>query len=159
MTEQDKLFYDEYFTRYGSPCSEVNRTIYFYMLGMEHMNTTGDIMRADKSAKEHIERFENYIRFLKLYRQELADTYNHLMTDRTFEVVKFTRERRCYGDKKVKYYLRFFTRYENGKESLNNTLIFEGTKRHEAIKEFNKYIKDHPDAIIEKDIEKGRWEK
>ena len=131
-----------------------------YFGNPEKLDDKKRIVDYDKSAAETIEECRKAIETLTAYRIALAERYNEIATTPTVPVVKLTREHGYYRDTKVYYYLRTYSRNVNtGKEIETSSTAYNGTERHQAIKDFESYIKAHPGIIAEKNIEKSRWEK
>lgn len=160
MTDEQNLFYNSHFTRYGSPTNEMNTDIRMYLPKPCTMLKPEDVVHYDCRAVEYIKALESYIEFMKLYRSDLVTRYNELMTEPFVEVVKLTREKRSWDKGKVYFYFGIYKRYLNSqKEVMISSKRYEGKQRREVIQMFNQYVKDHPAAVPKLDIEKASWEK
>lgn len=112
----------------------------------------------DKKAADVIAECQKAIETLTAYRIALAERYNELATAPTVPVIKLIREKRYQHN--VKYYIRFCSRnLDTGKDIETDVKVYEGSERHQAIKDFESYVKDHPGIIAEKSIEKSKWER
>lgn len=117
-----------------------------------------EIADSDKKAAATIEECQKAIETLTAYRIALAERYNELATAPTVPVVKLIREKRYQHN--VKYYIRFCSRnLDTGKDIETDVKVYEGSERHQAIKDFEAYVKEHPGIIAEKNIEKSKWER
>lgn len=160
MNEEQKVFYEKHFERYGSPSEEMNREFRMYLPKPDRIMKPEDIIHYDQSAAGYIYSLEKYIEFMKLYRADLVNRYNELMTEPFVEVVKLKREKRSYDGGKVYFYFGIYKRYlDSNKEVMINNTRYEGKQRREVIQMFHDYVKSHPAAVPEMDIEKARWEK
>lgn len=160
MTEEQKVFYEGHFRRYGHPAEEMNTEYRMYLPKPDRLMKPEDIAHYDQKAAEDIKALERYIEFMKLYRSELVRRYNELETEPFVEVVRLRREKQSYGQGKVFFYFSIYKRYINdGKETLISNKKYEGKQRREAIQDFDQYVKDHPSCVPEKNIEKKSWER
>ncbi len=160
MTDNDKMLLDEMFQRYGRSSKDAEFRITGYFTKAESINKTIDIQNEDKRAVRMIEELLHAVDQLNAYRLSLAERYNVLETAPTIPVVRLSRERNFYSDKKVYYYLCTLRRFVgSGVEVEESRRKYPGTERNAAIKDFHAYVKSHPGITAEMNIEKSRWEK
>jgi hypothetical protein len=159
MTDAEKILFSEFFTKYGSPTDETDKSVRLYITRPDKLDKLDRIEHADQVAAEKIAELEKCIDFLKIYRRELVTRYNEITTAATVPGVKLVRKRGYY-DKKVTYQLITYTHYvESDQDVTDNTETFKGTDRNIAIKTYKDYVKAHPGILAGMDIEKRRWEK
>lgn len=157
MTEETKKLFDNYFSRYGNPSTEMQRQFYLNFTRPDAIDDLKRVVSEDKYAARRIQEMQELIDFLKVYRVELADRYNHLLTDPYVIVIKLRREVN-WSDNKKYYWIEWFKRYtDTGKEVRTDFTKYDGKQRHQAIKDFDDYVKTHPGIVSEKNIEKGRY--
>jgi len=151
--------YQYFFTQYGQPSKEANEEFRIWLRRPDTLDKIEDVAKFDEYAAEHIEKLEEHIAILKMYRQELCKQYNQLATAATAPGIRLERERHYY-EKKVRYRITWYTHYiDSGKDVTNEYKLFAGTDRYLAIKEYKKYVKAHPGIIATMSIEKSKWER
>ncbi len=152
--------YESFFSRYGAPSDEGNAEIRLYYTRPEKIDTLDRIMREDQHAADSIHRLEQYIEILKHYRQELCKRYNELTTAATVPGVKLVRERQSWTGGKVLYRITWYTHYiDSGIDVTDRYEVYKGTERHQAISDYQGYVKSHPGILATMQIEKAKWEK
>lgn len=147
------------FTRYSYHSKDTaEHTINIFGIHPEKLHNQTDVLRRIDSTSKDIERLEKYIAMLTVYRMELVKRYNYLETVPTKTKIKLQRYKKYQG--KVYYYIIYYSiDLETGHEEETKRTTYAGTERKKAFEEFEKLCKENPTFIIEKDLEKGRWEK
>lgn len=145
----------EFYSRYGRPCDYADYTVNILVHRPGSMYDPERLLWEDENAARTIDELEGYLQQLKQHRQAIAERYQELATSPTVPVIRLERARRD----KVKFYLREFRQYADGKRLEISTKIYSGKQRHEAIAAYKAYVKSHPGIVAELDIEKGRWER
>ena len=152
--------YENFFNRCGFPSNESNAEIRLYYTRPEKIDTLDRIIREDQRAADSIQRLEQYIEVLKLYRQELCKRYNELTTAATVPGVKLVRERQSWNSGKVLYRITWYTHYiDSGLDVTDRFEVYKGTERYQAISDYRDYVKSHPGILSTMQIEKAEWEK
>ncbi len=141
--------------RYGSPSRDTEIKITDYLVHPDELNEANRVKYYDESAEKAIKAMKNAIEKLQIYRIALCEQYNFLTTAPTKKIIKLQRER-SYSNKKVYYYLQEIEKnILNNKETLINNTKYSGKDRKKALEDFDAHIKNNPDAIPVKDIEKN----
>lgn len=154
-----KQRYKDFFTRYGQPSDMSDSSICFYLRRPDTLDSTRQLADYDKEAAEYIEKLEQHIEILKMYRQELCKQYNILLTAATVQGVRLEREWDRWKNK-VRYRITWYTHYiDSGKDVTDTFKLFPGKERHIAIKEYKEYVKAHPGILADMDIQKAKWER
>ena len=150
---------DKFFTKYGQPHSIAEHTKHLFAYRATELHTQNDVMRQLKRADDDIKELEYYIECLKAHRVELVQQYNYLATSPTKNKIRLERKKNSWTNK-VNYFiihlvvnLNDLSEVESGRET------FEGKDRKQALERFEALSGEHPDYILEKDIEKARWER
>lgn len=152
--ERDKL-YNEYKFSFGSD-GYINKYIgYLHTFWPERVYDLGRLRDYDKEMSMRIKDLEKIIEDLKVFRRMYADRYNELCGMHSVPVVKLKR----YKDDYVTYTMTTCRRLDNGQEIEVKYKNYDGKDRRQAIADYEKYVKEHPGIIAEKDIAKGKWEK
>jgi hypothetical protein len=155
--KQAELFKD-FFTRYGTYEAETaEKTIHIWQQHPEKLYAQSDVLKYIESANKDIERLELTIAMLQAYKMELVKRYNYLETTPTRQKIKLQRYKKYRGN--VFYYIVFYTvDLTTGHEEETQRKTYKGAERKQAFSDFETICKGNPQAIIEKDIEKSRWE-
>lgn len=157
--EPQENILDSYFRKYGSPSEFAEHTLHLYSHRASGLHTEADILREMKRADDFIKDMQHYIECLKAHQAELVQQYNFIATSPTKNKIRLERRKNSWTNK-VNYHIIYFTvnlndysETESGRES------FEGKDRKKALDRFAELEAAHPDYILEKDIEKARWER
>jgi len=157
--EPQENILDSYFRKYGSPTEFAEHTLHLYSHRASGLHTEADILREMKRADDFIKDMQHYIECLKAHQAELVQQYNFIATSPTKNKIRLERRKNSWTNK-VNYHIIYFTvnlndysETESGRES------FEGKDRKKALDRFAELEAAHPDYILEKDIEKARWER
>ena len=162
MTAEQRTLIDQLFDSWRCQDGHRDYKITAYLCKPEKLDELSRVQDYDKSAARLIEECQKTIELMTAYRAALYERYNEIATAPTVPVVKLKREHRySYGKgNPVYYYLGVYSRNLNsGKDTQIESKCFEGKQRHEALKAFEDYKKNHPGIIAEKDIEKKQWER
>lgn len=155
---QNKLF-KEFFMQYGTYREEYH-TQHLY-LSAEHPSniyTLEGVQKYIKRADDNITELQKYIDMMQAYKMELVKRYNYILTVPTKEKILLKRHKQYRGN--VYYYIIFISvNLETGEETETDRKTYKGSERKQAFADFEKIAKEHKNAIIQKDIEKSRFEK
>ncbi|WP_294215585.1 LPD29 domain-containing protein [Pseudobutyrivibrio sp.] len=156
---QQENVLDSFFRRYGSPSEFAEHTLHLYAHRASGLHTEADILREIKRADDFMKDLQHYMECLKAHQAELVKQYNFIATSPTKNKIRLERKKNSWTNK-VMYSIIYFTvnlndfsETESGRES------FEGKERKKALDRFAELEASHPDYILEKDIEKARWER
>lgn len=125
-------------------------TVTFNLYDGSH-SALDDLKRYDRWAADSIARAEKAIAEAKEYRLQLAKRAASLITQNAHTRVTLSREPN-YWDKKVFYYLKTHTVYEDGTKCLVDSVKFTGTERHEALNKFKELKRQYPHYEFIEDI-------
>ena len=131
--------------------------IYAYKYPFKTVPNTKKPRDYGKYTVDSINRLQTAINELQAYRGELYEHTQKLINANYTLEVSIERYKNYYGN--VCYYVRVSKVIEDiGNEYIINE-VYEGKKRHEALKRFEELKKQYPGAEYIKKIEKGRWER
>ena len=131
-----------------------------YIRDPKKIKTLGEIEEYEKKAVSEIEYLKSKIELMHLYRAELFNRYQEIRSANFHTQIMIERQRRYY-ENKVYYYVtvKNIPDRNDVAEIILRSNVFEGKKRHEALKFFEQIRKLYPRAEIVKKIEKSKWER
>lgn len=119
-----------------------------------------EIEEYEKKAVSEIEDLKSKIELMHLYRAELFNRYQEIRSANFHTQIMIERQRRYY-ENKVYYYVtvKNIPDRQDVAEIILRSDVFDGKRRHEALKFFDQLRKSYPRAETVKKIEKSKWEK
>ena len=155
MNERIKDFF-----KYADGSGQSSLYRHSYITSPDKIKSLTQCEQADKYAVSEIENLKNLIELLQLYRIELFNRYQEIVSINYHLRLTLKRENRYYNNKIIYYvYLeKVFDREDIKSEEL---LLerFDGKNRHKAFKRFAELQKQYPNIEIIKNINKKHWEK
>ena len=137
--------------------SKSHRTIYVNMYDPNEETSLKLLKDRDRWAMQSINELQNAIKLLNEYRSDIAARAAFLVSDFPSKRAELVRHRTYSG--KITYTFRVMLVYSDNTEKEEYRAEYPGSLRHEAIKEFNRYKKEHPFVPSVMNIEKSKWER
>lgn len=159
MTEQQQVLFEKLFTKYGSyQKTSCDKRVNIWEEHPETLYTTQDIEKRLKHSTDTIKELENALEMLKAYQCALIERYNYISTAPVKKKIRLERYKKYQGN--IFYYIIFYdVNLTDGHQEETNRLTYTGKDRKTAFTEFERLCKENKNAIIEKDIEKKKWER
>lgn len=150
--------WEELFSYCYNDSMEAKVQVRGYIVHPSKIDKLNSVASYDRSTEEMIKRMEEYIEALKGYRKALAERYADLSVMNYITRIDFTRHKNWHS-KKVTYTLSLTRVYEDGHEEKQETIEYPGSKRNQAMKDFENMKRKYPGISCNVKIEKERWEK
>ena len=155
MNEKIKNFF-----KYADGSGQSSLYRHSYITSPEKIKSLAQCEQADKYAVSEIENLKGLIELLQLYRIELFNRYQEIVSTNYRLRLTLKREINYYKNKKIYYiYLEKVYDREDVKPEELLQERFDGAERHKAFKRFVELQKQYPNIEIIKDINKKHWEK
>lgn len=134
--------------------AELRQSYYFHR--PDKLESPAEVAQEDGRVAAAIQEMQGRIAALQSYRAALQQRYASLVTMASRQVIRLERYR-CYDT--ISYFLTVRRRYEDGTETVESNKKYPGKERNQAIKDFQALASANPAAILEKSIEKSKWER
>lgn len=150
------MSWEDLFTGYQcrDGIAELRTSIYLHR--PDKLNSPDEVAREDARTAATIKELQARIASLQSYRTALQQRYAALATMDSRQVIRLERYR-CYDT--ISYFLSTRRRYEDGTETVESNKKYPGKERNQAIKDFQALAAASPAAILEKSIDKPKWER